>query len=256
VGALLAAPDRYEARTPWGPFSALAIAVMAAGAQIAIVAGVLAASATIGLGPAEVDDLARRMVSLATPEGLVLMAVGQLAALGIIWVAAGVGGTRAEVLRLGEPKPAWGTAVLAGGLVALAVGMFELLVFLATGADFRDDARWLIEGLKQPTWWLVVIIAVVLAPLWEEVCFRGFLLSALAKTRLGFWPAALLINVLWTGLHWGYSYAGLASVLVAGMALSWLMRRTGSMRAVVVAHAVANAVAVLFAVIVGLRESG
>jgi membrane protease YdiL (CAAX protease family) len=77
--------------------------------------------------------------------------------------------------------------------------------------------------------------------------FRGFLLSALAKTRLGFWPAATISAALWTALHAGYSYAGLASVFAGGMALSWLMWRTGSLRAVVVAHAVANVAAVLFA---------
>jgi membrane protease YdiL (CAAX protease family) len=48
-------------------------------------------------------------------------------------------------------------------------------------------------------------------------------------------------------LHWSYSYAGLTSVFVAGLVLSWMMRRFGSMRVVVVAHALANTVALAVA---------
>jgi hypothetical protein len=87
----------------------------------------------------------------------------------------------------------------------------------------------------------VALAAVILAPLWEELTFRGFLLSALAKSRLGYWPAAAISSGLWTLLHWGYSWPGLVSVFLAGIGLSWIMKRTGSMAAVVIAHSVINA---------------
>ena len=92
-----------------------------------------------------------------------------------------------------------------------------------------------------------MFIAVVLAPLWEELTFRGFLLSALAQSRLGFWPAAAHLDRGLDGAPLELFLAGLASVFAAGMLLSWLMWRTGSMRAVVVAHAIANVAAVVFA---------
>ena len=50
-------------------------------------------------------------------------------------------------------------------------------------------------------------------------------------------------SVLWTALHAGYSWPGLVSVFLAGIGLSWIMRRTGSMKAVILAHAVINAFA-------------
>ena len=68
----------------------------------------------------------------------------------------------------------------------------------------------------------IALIAVVLAPLWEELTFRGFLLSALANTRIGFWGGAIVANILWTSLHATYSWAGVASVFLAGLILSWL----------------------------------
>ena len=91
-----------------------------------------------------------------------------------------------------------------------------------------------------------MIVALVLAPVWEELAFRGFLQSALAKSRLGFWPAALVSNTIWTALHFGYSAAGLASVFLAGLMLFWLVWRTGSVRIAIVAHMVANAFALAF----------
>ena len=47
-----------------------------------------------------------------------------------------------------------------------------------------------------------------------------------ARPGSGFWPAAVISSLLWTLLHWGYSWPGLASVFLAGMGLSWIMRRT------------------------------
>ncbi len=126
-------------------------------------------------------------------------------------------------------------------LLIVLIGPVEILLYRLAGLELFTDGRWLLDGLRSPYWWGVAIAAVILAPLWEELTFRGFLLSALAKTALGFWPAAVLSSLLWTLLHWGYSWPGLVSVFLAGIGLSWIMKRTGSMRAVVVAHAVINA---------------
>ena len=75
----------------------------------------------------------------------------------------------------------------------------------------------------------------------RQVCA---MVAALLLT-LGFWLAALLSTTLWTLLHVGYSWPGLVSVFLAGIGLSWIMLRTGSMRAVVVAHGVINAFALI-----------
>ena len=94
---------------------------------------------------------------------------------------------------------------------------------------------------------VLLLAAVVLAPLWEELTFRGFLLSALAQSRLGFRGAALVTNSAWTALHWNYSAAGLTAVFTAGTVLTWLLWRTGSIRVPIAAHGIANLFAVLFA---------
>lgn len=231
----------YRPETPWRPTPALAIALTAALAPILVsLAAVLARNAGLlaGLG----GDLPRS-ASLSSPFVLALMIIGQLFSLGIIWAAAGWKGARREALRLNAPQTGWLAAAAYGLMLIVLIGPIELLLYHLAEIPLFTDGRWILDGLQSPNWWAVILAAVILAPLWEELTFRGFLLSALAKSRLGFWPAALISSGLWTVLHLGYSWPGLASVFLAGIGLSWVMQRTGSMRAVVVAHAVINAFA-------------
>ena len=231
---------RYVPESPWGPGSAVAVAIVAALAPAFIVFGL-----TVWLADVDPATLAGAH-TLASPLFLLQMVLGQIFSLAIIWFAAGRGGQRTQVLRL---RPREETPVLTaaglGLLLIAAIAPVELLLYRLAGLELFTDGRWLLDGLRSEYWWGVLIAAVVLAPLWEELVFRGFLLSALAKTRLGFWPAAVISSVLWTGLHAGYSWPGLVSVFLAGLGLSWIMQRTGSMKAVVVAHAVINAFAVI-----------
>lgn len=228
----------YRPESPWGPGAAVAIAIVASLGPALIGFAVLA-----GLFEADLASL-ENAHSLASPMLLGQMIAGQILSLAIIWWAAGRKGQRAQVLRL-SPERETGvlTAVGLGLLLIVVIAPIEVLLYRLAELELFTDGRWLLEGLRSEYWWGVVIAAVVLAPLWEEVTFRGFLLSALAKTRLGFWPAAAISAALWTALHAGYSWPGLVSVFLAGLGLSWIMKRTGSMRAVVIAHAVINAFA-------------
>jgi membrane protease YdiL (CAAX protease family) len=230
----------YVAQTPWKPAPALLVAMGASLAPILVgIAFVLAENH--GLVTPEGRIQADGSPSLSSPYLLGQMIAGQLLSLSIIWAAAGWRGARGQTLQLAAPQTDWLTAIGYGLLLVVAIGPIEVLLYRLAGIGLFTDGRWLLEGLRSPLWWGVAFAAVVLAPLWEELTFRGFLLSALAKSALGFWPAALLSSALWTLLHWGYSWPGLVSVFLAGLGLSWIMKRTGSMRAVVIAHSVINA---------------
>ena len=230
----------YRPETPWKPWPAVGLVLAASLAPLLI--GFLALLAEDrGLVTSHRPVQSNGIASLASPFVLAQMIAGQLLSLAMVWAAAGWGGARRETLRLLPPQTDWLTAVGYGLALILLIGPIELLLYRLAGVDLFTDGRWLLDGLRSPYWWAVVVAAVILAPLWEEISFRGFLLSALAKSRLGFWPAALVSSGLWTALHVGYSWPGLASVFLAGLGMSWIMLRTGSMRAVVVAHAVVNA---------------
>ena len=90
---------------------------------------------------------------------------------------------------------------------------------------------------------LTIVALVLLAPLGEELLFRGLLLRALVR-RLRFWPAAVISSLVFAAAHAdAYLIWPRAIALVGtGVALAWLYRWRGYW-ASVIAHATVNAVA-------------
>lgn len=241
---LLSGPARYVANTPWRPLPAIAVTILIFAGQIV---GVLAAIALINVGPDWLRTSLALGDSMSSPGTLLIMIISQIASIALVWAFAGYKGARAETLQLTRPARRWATYLKGGLLTIAATGLVELVFYKGLGYDLMSDAGTLAEGMHSPYWPAAVFMAVVLAPLWEELTFRGFLLSALAQSPLGFWGAALVTNTAWTILHWSYSLAGLVTVFTAGMMLTWLIWRTGSIRVPIAAHAISNLFASGFA---------
>jgi membrane protease YdiL (CAAX protease family) len=94
----------------------------------------------------------------------------------------------------------------------------------------------------------------VLAPYTEEFLNRGFLLSALAKSKRGCWRAEIITDAAWTAMHASYQpWAALPVIFVLGLLVSFLLWRTGSLWTCIFAHTMVNAVTVFMAVLFGLE---
>jgi hypothetical protein len=107
------------------------------------------------------------------------------------------------------------------------------------------DLRPFVGLVRSPQWPLAAAVVGIGAPLSEELLFRGFLLSALAQTRLGFRGAAVVSTLAWAALHAGYSALGLAEVFAIGLFFSWLLWRTGSLWVPIFCHALYNSLILL-----------
>ncbi len=83
-----------------------------------------------------------------------------------------------------------------------------------------QDLRPFQELLHGDAVWVILTVICLGAPLSEELLFRGFLFSGLAKSRLGLVGTAILTTLLWTALHAGYSLFGLIEVLGIGFYFS------------------------------------
>ncbi len=87
-------------------------------------------------------------------------------------------------------------------------------------------------------------LIVIVAPLSEEIFFRGFLFRGLSRTMGGV-VAALLASAIWGLFHytgpgtWGV----VVQITVFGLWLSWLYQRTGSIYQTIAVHMVNNAIA-------------
>lgn len=248
AGQLFSGPARYQASTPWGPWGALAATVLIFAGQllgVAVVAFIYAAM----YGPDSFQSAftPENFMSLATPIGVATMIASQVASILVLWLLAGRQKRRADTLQMNSPHPSWATCLTGGLIIIVITGVIEFGLYQVFKENLFADTKFLADGLGSPLWAGTLVMAVVFAPLWEELTFRGFLLSALAQTRLGFWGAALLCNLAWTALHAQYGYAGIGSVFTSGLVLSWLLWRTGSIRAPIFAHGMANLFAVGFA---------
>ena len=90
---------------------------------------------------------------------------------------------------------------------------------------------------------LAVISAVIAAPFFEEVIFRG-LLFATFRRRFGLVVSALASALIFAAAH-GYGWVGLFSVLWSGVLWAWSYERTRSVIPGMLAHAAVNLLASL-----------
>lgn len=243
------APARYKPETAWGPLAGLiatTVVVLAPMLVLMVVMVVQEATGTMSVGA---DGFLQDMTRLNTPLGVLVMGVTQAVSLALVWWFAGRGGLRWPTLSLTSGQPSYLVCIALGTLIIVAIGIVEFVLFQLIKFDVFEDSKFLVEGLRSDMWPATLLVAVVLAPLWEELTFRGFLLSALAKSRLGIVGGGLVSNGLWTALHAGYSIPALLSVFVAGGVITWLVWKTGSLRIAIVTHALVNLSAAAFAVL-------
>jgi membrane protease YdiL (CAAX protease family) len=183
-----------------------------------------------------------------TPEAPLQVVTGWLAGLqvGLVVltvIAAGFfSSNRAETLALRTPRGGWGVLGLALIPMFVLAGAWTALLLWWQPDIVIGDLRVFKELLQGSTAPLALLVIGIGAPLSEELLFRGFLFSGLAKSRLGLAGTGVLTAVLWTALHFGYSIFGLIEVLAIGLYFSWLLVRTGSVWVTIFCHAVYNSV--------------
>ncbi len=217
-----AAPRSFEW---WSPFVALLFAYGVAIVFVAILAG--ATGNTDG-------DLPPGITLVATffQDVLLVVAAVVFARLtGVIVTPATFG------LRRIPPKNA-------ARLAAAAFVVFY--VFLVAWAQLQPDAKDdLLDELGAKSSTLaavgVALLVCIVAPIVEELFFRGFLFPSLQRL-MGWIPAALLAGAIFGGIHAGGTPAiFLVPLAVLGFLLCALYRRTGSLLPGMGVHAFNNA---------------
>jgi membrane protease YdiL (CAAX protease family) len=104
----------------------------------------------------------------------------------------------------------------------------------------------------------LVLTVVVLAPITEELTFRGLLLRSFMR-RLSFWPAALLSTAIFGAFHVYEVHTVLGAVTLAlsvsvlGLGNCYLVRISGRLTPGIMVHAAFNAVALGVAILLAYR---
>jgi membrane protease YdiL (CAAX protease family) len=216
----------------WAPFAALFAALVGALVLTSIIAG--------ATGNLDGGDLPPGVLLAGTfiQDALLIAAMIGFARLG---------GARTSPRAFGVRRVRFRDAILAAVMVFVIFYAF-LLAWSQLQPDATDDlAKDL--GAKDSTLALVAVAILVgiVAPVVEELFFRGFLFGALGRTM--HWVLAALV----TGFVFGAIHAGgtpavfLVPLAVLGALLCVLYRRTGSLLPGMGVHAFNNALALAVA---------
>jgi membrane protease YdiL (CAAX protease family) len=143
---------------------------------------------------------------------------------------------------LGLVWPHWRHVLIGFGLLAAFGLLFLGLRYLFPSID--QSAAWIgvYRSNMGTTAGLVLFWAmfVVVAPVLEEILFRGFLMRGWSETRFGAAGAIVLTSLLFAAIHTQYSVTGMT--LVFGFALLFGLMRwlSGSTVLTILMHAARN----------------
>jgi membrane protease YdiL (CAAX protease family) len=93
-----------------------------------------------------------------------------------------------------------------------------------------------------PALWLATVIV---APIIEELLFRGFLHRGWAPSWLGISGTIVLTSALWAAMHQQYNGLGILCVFAIGLLFGWIRQRCGSTTLTIVLHALNNVIAMI-----------
>lgn len=124
---------------------------------------------------------------------------------------------------------------------AISIALQALAVAFISGFD-ASEAQNIGFGATSSLGELVLVFGalVILAPLAEELIFRGYMFGH-GRQNLNFWPAAVITSLIFAIAH-GQWNVGL-DTFVLSMVLCYLREKTGSIWAGVILHALKNALA-------------
>lgn len=137
-------------------------------------------------------------------------------------------------------------AVLALGAIPTVsgiAGLFDMIPLSegleASKAKFEAQQKALLNITTLGEFITTMITIAVIAPIGEELMFRGIMLRFATKKMIGsiFWPI-LLTAVLFASLHG--NVVGTPSLIISGMLLGYIYYLTGSLWLSIFAHAIVN----------------
>jgi hypothetical protein len=146
-------------------------------------------------------------------------------------------------------EPGTGGRLVLVTLALVGVGLLGDWTGSAVAARFGLTSHWT-EWFDEDMVWgeggdaaVGILSAVVVAPFFEEIVFRG-LLFATFRRRYGVLASALASALIFGVAH-GYGWIGLASVVWSGLLWAWSYERTRSLVPAMLAHAAVNLLASL-----------
>ena len=130
-------------------------------------------------------------------------------------------------------------------LIAIAgVLLCALVLPVAPFAAATEDGGGIVPDGSSTAWTIAfVAIGTVIAPVFEEFFYRGFIFQALRENR-GTWGAATISSIGFAAAHFEFAPLALLNRALIGVGLCWLFARTGRLLPGMFAHCINNAIVI------------
>jgi membrane protease YdiL (CAAX protease family) len=207
---------------PWGARDVwLGLGILGLSAAAIIPPAILALSRSLELNVG---------LTISLGELLLLVPVWLLAIrkYGVGWDALGLRGFKTEILGLG-----CGMMIL-----SLAFNLIYGLFLGLFGLRIQPDLAPIFAQLSSP--WLLLIGGAIVAPVVEEIFFRGFVFAGL-RPRYGWQRSAVISSALFAVIH--LVPTAIIPIFILGYIFAYLYQRSGSIWPAIVMHAATNALA-------------
>ncbi len=143
---------------------------------------------------------------------------------------------------VGLVRCSWRSMTASTVLVALFMIGEELALMFAE----HPPSDWMIEvWMPLASRPILIFTVVVVAPLSEEIFFRGFIYRGLENTRLGPVLPIVFTSIVWAALHVQYSLFIIGLIFLTGILFGWVRHRTGSIWPTIWMHFIMNTAAIL-----------
>jgi membrane protease YdiL (CAAX protease family) len=232
VNPLIAPDDR-----PWGFFATISWGVL-----ILVVAGLAQKWAYTEIWVAGFPRSPTDRLSALTGGLLASCLVGTTLTLAVTKLRRGY----TPMSYLGLRRVPWRKAApwISLGVVASLLGIWS--------RDAGPDSNGNVNLLAQDHFLLYLIAFVLLVPFFEEINFRGFLLTGLRNTRLGDPAGIAIAAALWAALHFDSTWLGFTALFVLGCILGVMRTATQSILPGLCVHVFSNAVSLSMEISRGL----
>lgn len=97
---------------------------------------------------------------------------------------------------------------------------------------------------------LFLFSIIVIAPLFEELFFRGFLFEGIRYSKLGNIGAILITSVLWAVIHMQYDLFTISIIFFSGIIFGIARLKTNSLYTVILMHSAMNIIAISECIII------
>ncbi|WNC69208.1 CPBP family glutamic-type intramembrane protease [Thalassotalea nanhaiensis] len=94
--------------------------------------------------------------------------------------------------------------------------------------------------------WLSILSVCIIAPIFEELVFRGFIFSKIERTRLRKSGAVVVTAIIFTLIHTQYEGIVLADLFVLSLLLSFIRLKTNNLKYCIAVHMLNNMISALF----------